>query len=115
MEESRDERISKEIKRLKKLFAEIPKDLMSTVSSLINNAAFMTITLEELQIAITTKGFVDIYVHGTNQTGTKKTPEIEIYNSMIKNHMAIMKQLVDLLPAQENVKKKDQLLEFLKK
>ena len=115
MKESHDERISKEIKRLKKLFAEIPRDLMSTVISLINNAAFMSITLEDLQEAIIKKGVVDIYVHGTNQTGTKKTPEVDIYNSMIKNQMQIMKQLVDLLPAQENVKKKDQLLEFLKK
>lgn len=28
----------------------------------------------------------------------KKSPEVEIYNTMIKNHLSIMKQLTDLLP-----------------
>lgn len=111
----RNEEINKEVKRLTKLFADIPPDLQKTVKSLIQNAAFMTITLGELQLAIQEKGVVDTYQHGSGQFGTKKTPEVDIYNSMLKNHMTIMKQLVDLLPAQEGVKKKDQLLEFLKR
>lgn len=115
MDLAKQNRINKEMKRLIKLFDEVPKDLLSTVSSLVQNAAFMSISLEDLQDAINTKGFVDTYQHGSGQFGTKKTPEIEIYNTMIKNHASIMRQLVDLLPASDGVKKKDQLLEFLKK
>jgi len=41
---------------------------------------------------------VSTYQNGENQWGTKKSPEIEIYNAMIKNHAAIIKQLQDMLP-----------------
>lgn len=114
MDLAKQKRIDKEMKRLIKLFEEVPKDLLSTVSSLVQNAAFMSISLEDLQDAINMNGFVEVYQNGA-QTGMKKRPEVDIYNTMVKNHASILKQLVDLLPAQEGVKKKDQLLEFLKK
>jgi hypothetical protein len=60
-------------------------------------------------------GVISEYQNGENQWGTKKSPEVEIYNTMIKNHMAIMKQLVDILPERESNTKKDMLLDFLKK
>jgi hypothetical protein len=109
------ERIEKEIKRIKKLFKVVDKDTLATVQSLVKNAAFMSITLDDLQDAMNQNGVISEYQNGENQWGTKKSPEVEIYNTMIKNHMAIMKQLVDLLPEQETNHKKDMLLEFLKK
>lgn len=66
----------------------------------------MAVTLEDLQKDIIDKGYVSKYQNGENQWGTKKSPEVETYNSMIKNHMAVMKQLTDLLPKQ-NVKTED--------
>ena len=58
----------------------------------------MTVTLEDLQETINREGAVSEYQNGENQWGTKKSPEVEIYNTMIKNHMTIIKQLSDLLP-----------------
>lgn len=95
---SKDERIKKEIQRLKRLFKNMPKDTMNRVLSLINNAAFMTVTLEDLQETINREGAVSEYQNGENQHGTKKSPEVEIYNTMIKNQMGIIKQLTDLTP-----------------
>jgi hypothetical protein len=109
------ERIEKEIKRIKKLFKVVDKDTLATVQSLVKNAAFMSVTLDDLQDAMNQNGVISEYQNGENQWGTKKSPEVEIYNTMIKNHMTIMKQLVDLLPEQETNQKKDVLLEFLKK
>jgi hypothetical protein len=109
------ERIEKEIKRIKRLFKVLDKDTLSTLQSLIKNAAFMSVTLDDLQDAMNQNGVISEYQNGENQWGTKKSPEVEIYNTMIKNHMTIMKQLVDLLPEQETNHKKDMLLEFLKK
>lgn len=100
----KEKRIKKEINRLKKLFENMPKNTMDKVSSLIKNAAFMTITLEDLQETINIEGTVTEYKNGENQFGTKKSPEIEIYNTMIKNHMGIIKQLTELMP--EEPKKK---------
>lgn len=108
------ERVEREIKRIKKLLKAVHKDTLSTLHSLIKNAAFMSVTLDDLQDAMNQNGVISEYQNGENQWGTKKSPEVEIYNTMIKNHMAIMKQLVELMPEKENVKK-DMLLEFLKK
>jgi len=95
---TKDERIKKEILRLKRLFKNMSKDTINRVLSLINNAAFMTVTLEDLQETINREGAVSEYQNGENQFGTKKSPEVEIYNTMIKNHMSIIKQLTDLTP-----------------
>src|SRR5690554_742571 len=96
--EEKDKLIKKEIRRLKRIFKDLEKDKMDTAISLINNAAFMTITLMDLQETINQDGSVSTYQNGENQWGTKKSPEVDIYNTMIKNHMNIIKQLTDLLP-----------------
>lgn len=110
---TRQTRISKEIKRLESLLNHLPADKIKTVKSLIENAAFMTITLEDLQDSMNKNGVITEYQNGANQWGTKKSPEVEIYNTMIKNHLTVMKQLVELLPENET-NKSDALLEFLK-
>lgn len=109
------ERQDKEIKRIKRLLKQVDKDRLATMQSLIKNAAFMSVTLDDLQDAMNENGVISEYQNGENQWGTKKSPEVEIYNTMIKNHMAIMKQLIDLLPETSSHDKKDLLLEFLKK
>lgn len=110
----KEKRIKKEISRLKKLFKDMPAEMMNKVISLITNAAFMTVTLEDLQKTIIQEGAISKYQNGENQWGTKKSPEVEIYNTMIKNHMGIIKQLTELMPPppKEPPKKPDD--EFLK-
>lgn len=95
---SKEKRISKEITRLKKLFKDMPKDTMNAVLALIRNAAFMTITLEDLQETINQAGAVSEYQNGENQWGTKKSPEVEIHIAMTKNLASVIKQLTDLIP-----------------
>ncbi|MBY0011489.1 hypothetical protein [Paenibacillus typhae] len=95
---TKKERISAEISRLSRQLAGVDPKKKKIVDSLIKNAAFMTITLEDLQETINENGAVSEYQNGENQWGTKKSPEVEIYNTMIKNHATIMKQLVDLRP-----------------
>ena len=98
--EDKDRRIKKEINRLRSLYKKMPKDTMKVVESLIRNAAFMAITLYDLQEHINYHGVTDTYKNGEHQFGTKKSPEVEIHMSMTKNHNATMKQLADLLPKQ---------------
>ena len=113
----KDKKIKKEILKLKKLFKGISPDTMEIVLSLVKNAAFMTITLEDLQETINMDGTVSEYKNGENQFGTKKSPEVEIYNTMIKNHMGIMKQLTDLMPEPEKIipKKEDDFLKIARR
>lgn len=103
LKEEKDKRIQAEILKLRELFKEIAPNTFETVLSLVKNAAFMTITLEDLQEAINMDGTISEYKNGENQFGTKKSPEVEIYNTMIKNHMGIMRQLTDLMPPPEKI------------
>ena len=102
---------SKELKRLEKIFKDIRPDKKETVRKLIENAAFMEVQLSGLQKEIAEKGPVSEYQNGENQWGTKKSPEVEIYNTMIKNYTAVVKQLLELLP--EGDGNGDELLDFI--
>lgn len=95
---TKDERVKKEMRRLKRIYKDMDPDVKKATQSLIENAAFMSVTLEDLQETINREGVTSEYQNGANQWGTKKSPEVEIYNTMIKNHMAIMRQLTELLP-----------------
>lgn len=91
-------KIKKEAARLKKVFKNLDKNKLDTVNSLISNAAFMAVSLEELQEAINTYGYTSEYQNGENQCGTKKSPEVEIYIALSKNYAVVIKQLADLAP-----------------
>ena len=109
----KDAKIKKEITKLKRLFKDMEKSTMDTVSSLIRNAAFMAVTLDDLQETINQEGVISEYKNGENQFGTKKSPEVEIYTSMIEKYMKAIKQLTDLLPKQEQKPKSDGFNEFV--
>lgn len=95
---SKDDYIKCEIKRLKKIFENLTQDAASVAEKLIENAAFMAVSLNELQRLINEKGYTEEYQNGENQFGTKKSSEVDIYNTMIKNFNTTMKQLIDMLP-----------------
>lgn len=100
-EKSIDARIKAEVKRLNGILKKLPEDTKKVVKSLIENAAFMTVTLEDLQKTINENGVITEYQNGENQWGTKKSPEVEIHLQMTKNYSMIMKQLADHLPKGE--------------
>lgn len=97
-DKSKESNIKSEIKRLKKIFANLPQDAAAVAEKLIENAAFMAVSLRELQEIINDKGYTEEYQNGENQYGVKKSSEVDVYNTMIKNFNTTMKQLIDLLP-----------------
>lgn len=113
MELSKETRILNEVKKLEKIFAKLDKDAKKTADSLIQNAAFMIVTLEDLQNSINKNGVISEYQNGENQWGTKKSPEVEIYNVMIKNKMLALRQLSDLLPKESAKVEDDGFDEFV--
>ena len=93
-----DEKIEFQRKKLKRQFSQLDSKTKNIVSPLIDNAAFMTVTLEGLQKSITEEGIVIEYQNGANQWGKKKLPAAEMYNTMIKNLSTVTKQLAELVP-----------------
>lgn len=109
----KDKLIKKEIARLRKTCSNMDEDRLTTAKGLIEEAAFMSATLMDLKMTINKQGCVSFYQNGENQWGTKKSPEIEIYNTMIKNYMQVIKQLAELLPENVADEASREILEFL--
>lgn len=79
---------------------------------LITNAVFMEEQLTLLQAKIRENGVVSAYKNGENQYGTRKSPEVDVYNAMIKNYTSVIKQINDLLPDAPGAE--DELTKFLR-
>ena len=103
---SKDEIVKKEYKKLSGIYTRLDTNMKKVVDPLLREAAFMAASLYELRQIINEKGYTEAYQNGANQKGIKKSSEVEIYNTMIKNYSAIMKQLTDLLP-KDDLKKSD--------
>ena len=104
--------IKKEVNRLKKLFKDIADNKKKLAKSLIENAAFMSITLEDLKKDIVKYGVKETYVNGKDQYGFKESIESKTYNTMIKNYMNIIKQLNDMMPEQKKINEDDEFKKF---
>ena len=107
---SKDQKIRKEIARLRRVFKDLDKNKLQTVESLIKNAAFMTVSLEELQEIINEEGYVVEYQNGENQYGTKQSDAVKTHIAMTKNHASIVKQLAELVPPERKKESKLQAL-----
>lgn len=88
------------IKREKAKFARICRGMgaerQKAAETLASEAAFMAASLYELRQIINEKGYTEEYQNGANQKGVKKRSEVEVYNTMIKNYAAAVKQITDL-------------------
>ena len=110
---SKDEIIKAEKTKLNGIYSKLENKTKKSVSSLIDEAAFMAASLYELRTIINQKGYTEEYQNGANQSGTKKCSEVEIYIQLSKNYMNIIKQLTDLLPKDVKVESDDGFDDFL--
>lgn len=110
--QNKDSRIKKEREKISKQLEGLSEQNKKIVGQLIENAAFMAIQLEDLRAAINQQGVVIEYRTG-QATGVKKSPEIEVYNSLIKLYSNVIKQLTDLLGKVEPEEEEDELLAFI--
>ena len=94
------ERICQEYSRMHELFAAMPENELKFCDPLLQNAAFMKVTLEDLQQAINENGVTDQYQNGANQSGTKASADLQAYNSLAKVYNALMDKLSAKLPKQ---------------
>ena len=113
----REERINNEIEKLRDTLRdlELKDKKMKLANSLIENAGFMIVTLEDLQSEINKNGCVSEYQNGENQWGTKQSDEVKTYISLINKHSSIMKQLIKLFPEDEKQEDVESALEAFAK
>ena len=103
---SREERIGKEERRLLRLFREMEETRKKTVLGLIRRAAFMRISLEDLEDYLNENGFTEMFSQSDKQEPyLRERPEAKIYATLNAGYQKIMKQLTDLLPKEDRLDK----------
>lgn len=106
---SKETRIKKETKRLMGVFKDLEPNKLKTVDALIARAAYITVTLQELEEDLNVEGWVEEYNNGRLQSGMKKSAKAEVHISLTKNLNAIMKQLLDLVPPEQKASRLEEM------
>ena len=107
---TKDEKTKRVLRQIKALFRDMPDNQMKLNQDLFEQAAFMKVTLEELREKINSEGAV---IKGKNGNGfniSQEHPAQKSYNTMIKNYLAVMSKLNEMLPPEA---KKSKLGDFL--
>lgn len=111
----KEKQIKKEMLKLKRLFKNLPKDKMKAADGLIQEAAFMKVTLEETRHVIDQEGILEKFEQGA-QKFMREHPATKVYNTMIQRYTTVCKQLFDMIPDPETSKTaEDELMAFVKK
>lgn len=109
-EKTKETRIKKEKRRLLKLFTDLEPNKRQTCVALIERAAFITVSLEDLEAQLNETGWVEYYQNGETQSGWKKAAAADCHISLTKNLNAILKQLLELVPPAQKASKLDALM-----
>lgn len=111
----KQKRVKKEVTRLRKLFKEIAENKKKLVMALIDDVAFLTISMQDLRNNIIREGTTVEYKNGENQYGTKQSPDAQLYLAMSQKQAQAMKILLDCMPKNEKTAvQDDEFVEFLR-
>jgi len=110
----REKKIKQEINKIKKIYKEFPKDKTKVIEGLINEAAFMKISLEDIREDLMKHGLTELFEQG-EQSFNRERPEVKIYTTFMQRYAGVMKQLIDLLPIEVKKEEADALMNFIKK
>ncbi|WP_408004864.1 hypothetical protein [Radiobacillus kanasensis] len=98
-----ENRVETEVKRLKALFKNIPKNQLDIAEGLITQAARLRILLDDNWKDILENGEYEKFSQSENQVPyDRKRPIVENYDNRDKTYQTIVKQLTDLLPQPKN-------------
>ena len=104
-------RIKREKKRLAGIFKDLEPNKLKTCQALIDRAAFITVSLQDIEAQLNETGWTEYYQNGQQQSGWKKSAAADVHISLTKNLNAIVKQLLDLVPPAQKDSKLQELMQ----
>lgn len=111
---TKEERITAKIAELMEIYKELPEEKLKVASDLIEQAAFMAVTLDDLSVCINEEGVTEEYTNGANQSGRKISSNAKMYGVLISKYSAIVSRLLKLVPSPKKLESKG-LAEYEKK
>ena len=114
-EKTKAERTRAEKNRLNRIYKDISKENKNIIEGLINRAAFMRVTLEDMEADLDENGFVEPFSQSEKlEPYERERPVARLYNTMNKNYQSIIKQLSDLLPKEKPTEADDGFEDFIR-
>lgn len=93
-EVTKDERIKKEVRRLKAIYKDLGQKEKKVIEGLIQRAAYMRITLEDYEEDLNENGSVELFSQSEKtEPYERERPVARLYNTLNGNYQKIMKQL----------------------
>lgn len=108
----RHDKIKKEIKRLNKSLADLDDKRKITLKKLIEELAFLSVTLEETRQIIIRDGIIEKYQNGANQHGVKRSAAVDVYDRFITSYSKIIDQINKALPEDSKINASDDIMKF---
>lgn len=101
-EKTKEQRIKTELKRLTKIYENISEIDKKCIEGLLENAAFMRVTLQDLAFDLRENGLTEKFSQSDKQVPYDRArPNADLYNKINVNYQKIIKQLTDLLPKKD--------------
>ncbi len=98
-EKTKEQRITLEYNRLRRSFKDLSKENQYMVEGLLKRAAFMRVTLEDMEEDLLENGSVELFSQSDNQVPyERQRPTAQLYNSMNSNYQKIIRELAAHLP-----------------
>ena len=93
------------LKDMKEIYGELSPEERVICYAMLEEAAFLKVTLEGLRSEIELNGCVDDYQNGANQFGKKISASLQSYNQTLKNYYVLMEKITKMFPvsAQEKM------------
>lgn len=96
---NKDERTKTKVAELMQIYDALPEEKLKVAADLIEQAAFMAITLEDLAEIISKEGVTEQYTNGANQSGRKISSNAKMYSALIGKYASITTKLLQLVPS----------------
>jgi hypothetical protein len=88
----------REAKRILSLLDDMDERHREAVTPLVTNAAWMKVKLDQTRLILMNAAVVMNYDNGGGQTGVRKNPAFDAYNSLISQYAKCIRQLCDMMP-----------------
>jgi len=95
---SKEERIAAERERLNALFADLDANQLQAAAGLIRSAAFLAVSLEDLEAEINANGYIDSYTNGASQAGEKISAAVQAYTALNAKYQSTIQKLLKIVP-----------------
>lgn len=112
-QEERKRLTEKEYKRLAEQFKGLEEGKRKLVDKLLQEAAFLSVTLAELRQVISRDGVTDTYRNGATQYGNKPSAAVQTYDKLLNTYSKVIAQLLKELPEENEAG--NELLDFIRR